>query len=316
MTTIFLLSLIVRILSLLNGLNTCLALSPTHITKRMNIWGINSPNTFLQQSNQDETEDGVLDSSKMNVRQIKDELNERCISYNDCFDKESLILKLIETRTVAKCDIPNSTPDYNQPSCKIDISGEDVEKKDNDQKDSSESSLMAFDRDAAFKEKRCLRVKELRSACGERNIRWANMFEKEDLVQALVSYEEKSFKFSPSGALTPGKVTDVNGDILEKEISKGLVTTPLLLDVYATWCGPCQMMAPQLVDAAKELRETVRVAKIDADKYPEWTSRLKVTSFPTVIVIDGKTANELQRVEGALTKDQLIQLMKSHIVSV
>lgn len=55
-----------------------------------------------------------------------------------------------------------------------------------------------------------------------------------------------------------------------------------LIDVYATWCGPCKMMAPQLDEAAAELGDKVRVAKIDSDEYPEWAGRLQVKGLPTV----------------------------------
>ena len=73
------------------------------------------------------------------------------------------------------------------------------------------------------------------------------------------------------------------------------------------------MMAPQLDDAAKELGDTVRVAKIDSDQHPEWSSKLNVRGLPSIIVFDGKTGKELQRVEGALMKDDLVKLARSHI---
>jgi thioredoxin len=137
------------------------------------------------------------------------------------------------------------------------------------------------------------------------------MLEKEELIQALLTARESAHNFSPSGALSPGRVADINADQLQLELSKP-ASTPLLLDVYATWCGPCQMMSPQLTAAAEELGDSVRVAKIDSDKYPDWASRLRVGGLPTVIVFDGATGKELKRVEGALLKDGLVQLAKKH----
>jgi thioredoxin-like negative regulator of GroEL len=52
----------------------------------------------------------------------------------------------------------------------------------------------------------------------------------------------------------------------------------------------------------------VRVAKMDSDQNAEWSGKLKVQGLPTIIVFDGKTGKELERVEGALMKDQLLQL--------
>ncbi len=73
------------------------------------------------------------------------------------------------------------------------------------------------------------------------------------------------------------------------------------------------MMAPQLDEAASELGDSVRVAKIDSDKHPEWSAKLNVRGLPSIIVFDGKTGKELQRVEGALMKDDLVKLARSHI---
>ena len=83
-------------------------------------------------------------------------------------------------------------------------------------------------------------------------------------------------------------------------------------DVYATWCGPCKLMAPFLEEAASELGDKVRVAKMDSDENPEWSGKLRVQGLPTVIVFDGETGKELERVEGALMKDQLVQLASKY----
>lgn len=70
----------------------------------------------------------------------------------------------------------------------------------------------------------------------------------------------------------------------------------------------CKMMSPFLEEAASELGDKVRVAKMDSDQNAEWSGKLKVQGLPTIIVFDGKTGKELERVEGALMKDQLLQL--------
>lgn len=72
------------------------------------------------------------------------------------------------------------------------------------------------------------------------------------------------------------------------------------------------MMAPEFSKAAVELGDTVRVAKIDSDKYPDWASKLKVGGLPTVIIFDA-AGNEIERVEGALMKDGLVQLARKNM---
>ena len=67
----------------------------------------------------------------------------------------------------------------------------------------------------------------------------------------------------------------------------------VLLDFWATWCGPCQMIAPVLEEIAAE-REDVTVAKIDVDKEMALAMRFGITSIPTLIVMDkGEQAGKL-----------------------
>jgi thioredoxin len=229
------------------------------------------------------------DPSEMKLREIQAELKDMGVSYSDCFDRDSLTRRLKEARSgkVKKTE-PAPKEQHTYPSAQS-----------------------TFDRDATLQELRSLRVKELRTELANRNIRWGNMVEKEDLVQALLAAREAASNFSSSGVLTPGKVSDIDADTLTTELSTP-AGTPLLLDVYATWCGPCQMMAPEFSKAAVELGDTVRVAKIDSDKYPDWASKLKVGGLPTVIVFDA-AGNELERVEGALMKDGLVQLARKNM---
>lgn len=247
------------------------------------------------------------DPSTMRLSEIQAELKQRKISYSDCFDKESLVKRLKDARDglVKASGEEESAPPADDAQTKDDASESTAT--------TTSTNTRTFDRDAVLEELRSLRVKELRTKLSERNIRWAGLLEKEDLVRALVDAMERASNFSPSGALEPGSVADINDDQLEAEINRAKdVGTPLLLDVYATWCGPCQMMAPQLAAAAAELGESVRVAKIDSDKYSQWAAKLRVGGLPTVLVFD-PSGKEVNRVEGALMKDGLLELVRPHI---
>lgn len=237
----------------------------------------------------------------MKLREIQAELKEKGISYSDCFDRESLSKRLLEARQGLirepdKLQTAAATAAQEAPS-------------------SASSPSVDFDRDAVAKTLRSRTVKELREECAQRRIRWSTFIEKEELVQALLEARESALKFSASGAIVPGQVAELTDEQLTIELESTpskQIGTPLMLDVYATWCGPCQMMAPQMVMAASELGHDVRVAKLDSDKHPLWPNRLKVGALPTVIVFD-KQGRELERVEGALMKDALVQLARRHL---
>ncbi|CAK7346765.1 unnamed protein product [Dovyalis caffra] len=86
---------------------------------------------------------------------------------------------------------------------------------------------------------------------------------------------------------------------------------PVLVDFYATWCGPCQFMAPILNEVSDVLKDTVQVVKIDTEKYPSIADKYKIEALPTFIIFkDGKPYD---RFEGALNKDQLIQRVENSL---
>ncbi|MEL6578966.1 MAG: thioredoxin [Cyanobacteria bacterium J06621_12] len=80
---------------------------------------------------------------------------------------------------------------------------------------------------------------------------------------------------------------------------------PVLVDFYATWCGPCQMMTPILEQVGATLRDRLQVVKIDTDKYPNLASKYQVEALPTLVLFkDGQPAT---KIEGVHQAPQLIQ---------
>jgi thioredoxin 1 len=81
--------------------------------------------------------------------------------------------------------------------------------------------------------------------------------------------------------------------------------TPVVVDFWAEWCGPCKMIAPILGEIAEEQAGKVTIAKLNVDENPELAMRYSVMSIPTLIVFDkGQMA---KRLVGAKGKGQLLQ---------
>jgi thioredoxin len=78
---------------------------------------------------------------------------------------------------------------------------------------------------------------------------------------------------------------------------------PVLVDFYADWCGPCQMMAKILVQVGADMKGEVKVVKIDTEKYPQIASEHRIHALPTLVLFNQGQA--IDRIEGVLTAEQL-----------
>ncbi|HKT03368.1 MAG TPA: thioredoxin [Rugosimonospora sp.] len=85
--------------------------------------------------------------------------------------------------------------------------------------------------------------------------------------------------------------------------------TPVLVDFWAEWCGPCLRVAPVLEEIAKEMGEKVKIVKLDIDANPGTARDYQVMSVPTLTVFKG--GQPVQSVAGARPKSDLIRLIES-----
>jgi thioredoxin len=106
-----------------------------------------------------------------------------------------------------------------------------------------------------------------------------------------------------------GKPQVVTDQSFEQDVLKS--DTPVLVDFWATWCGPCRMVAPVLEDVANEQGDKIRIAKLDVDANPITAGRFGVRAIPTMIVF--KNGREADRIVGFHPKPQLMQKLMPHL---
>jgi len=105
----------------------------------------------------------------------------------------------------------------------------------------------------------------------------------------------------PAGAAGgPVVVTDANfaGEVEQSPL-------PVLVDLWAAWCGPCRMVSPIVDQLASELAGRVRVAKLNVDENPQTAARFSVSSIPTLLIL--KNGREVDRIVGAAGKAEILR---------
>lgn len=91
----------------------------------------------------------------------------------------------------------------------------------------------------------------------------------------------------------------------EQEVLKSDI--PVLVDFWAVWCGPCQMVGPILSEIAEENEGKIKVGKVNVDEQPELARQFGIMSIPTMMVFKG--GEKVNQLVGAVPKEEILKLL-------
>jgi len=98
-----------------------------------------------------------------------------------------------------------------------------------------------------------------------------------------------------------GNVTEFSETNFEQEVLKA--ATPVLVDLWAAWCGPCRVIAPIVEELAGTYAGKVKMGKVNVDDYPQLAAQYRVMNIPTLLLFSG--GQEVDRIVGVVPKQEL-----------
>ncbi|MGY6276008.1 thioredoxin TrxC [Methylomonas sp. MgM2] len=110
-------------------------------------------------------------------------------------------------------------------------------------------------------------------------------------------------------SLFEGHPLELSGDSFNKHLAGNDI--PMLVDFWASWCGPCKMMAPAFAQAAQLLEPSLRLAKVNTETEPALSSRFGIRSIPTLILF--KNGREISRQSGAMGAQDIVRWVKNSL---
>jgi len=98
-----------------------------------------------------------------------------------------------------------------------------------------------------------------------------------------------------------GNVTELSDTNFESEVTRS--PTPVLVDLWAAWCGPCRLIAPVVEELAGTYRGKMKMGKVNVDDYPQLAAQFRVMNIPTLLLFKG--GQEVDRIVGVVPKEEL-----------
>jgi thioredoxin 1 len=122
----------------------------------------------------------------------------------------------------------------------------------------------------------------------------------------LFSYNTLQTPFSRRHRMASADTVELSDSTFEDEVIKS--ETPVLVDFWASWCGPCRMVAPVVEDIAKSYAGRLKVGKVNVDENQEITMKYGIRSIPTLILF--KNGKAVDQIIGAVPKSEIERVLK------
>lgn len=105
------------------------------------------------------------------------------------------------------------------------------------------------------------------------------------------------------------KPVDVTDSTFDAEVINA--ETPVLVDFWAAWCGPCRVVGPILEEIASEKDGKLKIAKVNIDEYNQMAAQLGISSIPTMILY--KNGQPVEKIIGAYPKPRILEKVEPHL---
>lgn len=106
-----------------------------------------------------------------------------------------------------------------------------------------------------------------------------------------------------------GKIIEITNDTFQDTVLKS--ETPVVVDFWASWCGPCRMVAPIMEELADDFDGRIKVAKVNVDDQGELAAQFRIMSIPTILIF--KNGQIAEKIVGARSKGEFVELIEKQL---